>query len=441
MRRFLALVLWIAVAAGAASEETEPPASLEELEQALRDTLQTHETPGLALALVSRDAVLWTAGIGWADVAAGKQMDATTLLRVGSISKTFVSIAVLMLREEGLLNLEDRVRDLAPEIEFTNRWEETDPVRLVHLLEHTTGFDDIHLREYAHNDPNPISLHDALAYNPSSRTSRWKPGTHFSYCNSGPPIAAYVIEKITGLSFEEFVRSRIFEPLEMSTASYFLDDDVERRLARGYASDGATEQPYWHISLRPSGSINASAPELAHVVQLLLNRGTFRGRTLLAPESVERMETSTSTLAAKAGLRVGYGLGNYATVDGGFVWCGHAGGTNGYLADYEYIPEHGVGFVFMINAVQGGAFRAVRGLLRSYLTRDLDAPPLPVPDVSVAEFEAYSGYYEPMTPRVELSRFLIRILGITRVVLAEDRVLFEPLFGEVRTGDTDAAPQ
>jgi CubicO group peptidase (beta-lactamase class C family) len=73
-----------------------------------------------------------------------------------------------------------------PEVTFSNRWEATDPVRLVHLMEHTTGFDDIHLREYASNDPTPIALKEALAYGAASRVSRWRPGTRMAYCNSGP---------------------------------------------------------------------------------------------------------------------------------------------------------------------------------------------------------------------------------------------------------------
>ncbi len=145
------------------------PATMAELEQEIREVLQETKTPGVGVALVSRDRTLWTAGIGMADVASGKKTSPETLFRIGSISKMFVSLSVLMLVEEGKLRLDGVVRDLAPEIAFLNRWEASDPIRVVHLLEHTTGFDDLAFREYAHNDPSPITLREALDYNPNSR--------------------------------------------------------------------------------------------------------------------------------------------------------------------------------------------------------------------------------------------------------------------------------
>jgi CubicO group peptidase (beta-lactamase class C family) len=208
---------------GAQAQEMEIPIpqTLKGLEQRVKAIMTENDTPGVGIALVSRDEILWVAGFGTADIATEKAVDTDTLFRIGSISKSFVSLAVLQLQEQGKLSLNDTLRELAPEIAFTNPWEDSDPVRLVHLLEHTTGFEDIHLREFAYNHPT-IALHDVLAYNPASRTSRWPPGRHMSYSNSGPVAAAYVVEKIAGQPFEEFVRQNLFEPLAMETADFFL---------------------------------------------------------------------------------------------------------------------------------------------------------------------------------------------------------------------------
>jgi CubicO group peptidase (beta-lactamase class C family) len=96
------------------------PQSTGELEQRIRGVLAETLTPGLALSLVSRDQVLWSAGIGTADIASGRPATADTLFRVGSISKTFVALMVLTLQREGRLNLNDGVRSLAPEVQFDN---------------------------------------------------------------------------------------------------------------------------------------------------------------------------------------------------------------------------------------------------------------------------------------------------------------------------------
>lgn len=151
MRHALALLV-CGVALRAAEPKQPPvPKTTAELEQAIRKVLAETKTPGAGVSIVSRDGVLWTAGIGKADVVRGRDVTPDTLFRIGSVSKSFVSLSVLKLEQEGKLHLTDTAHSLAPEIEFRNPWEATDPVRIVNLLEHTAGFDDLHLREYASN--------------------------------------------------------------------------------------------------------------------------------------------------------------------------------------------------------------------------------------------------------------------------------------------------
>jgi len=123
--------------------------SIDELRQQLEKILKDTRTPGLSVAIVHRDGPEWVAGLGTADVASGRATSANTLFRIGSTSKAFASLSILMLADQGKLSLDDPVHQLVPDVWFENRWEATDPVRVVNLLEHTTGWDDMHLREYA----------------------------------------------------------------------------------------------------------------------------------------------------------------------------------------------------------------------------------------------------------------------------------------------------
>jgi len=120
-------------------EEASQPTNFDELRQSIQEVLDHTNTPGAGIALITRGSAIWVGGVGIADVAAGRLATGETLFRFGSISKSFVSLSVLWLQERGLLDLSDRVRDLAPEIAFKNPWEQAKPVRLVHLLEHTSG--------------------------------------------------------------------------------------------------------------------------------------------------------------------------------------------------------------------------------------------------------------------------------------------------------------
>jgi CubicO group peptidase (beta-lactamase class C family) len=393
------------------------PQSIPELQTAIETVLKETKTPGAAIAIVSRDKVEWVAGVGKADVAANKPVTAETLFRIGSTSKAFAALAALQLQEEGKLKLTDTVRQWVPEVAFVNPWEASDPVRLVHLMEHTTGFDDIHLREYALNDPTPIALKDALAYGASSRISRWPPGTRMAYCNSGPAVLASVIEKVSGERFEDYVQEHFFKPLHMDTASYFYTPEVEQRLTKLYHPDGITPYPYWHISFRPAGAINASAKDMANYVRFYLQRGSVDGTQLLRASSIERMETTETLPAAKLGNVAGYGLYNYATFEGAFVFHGHNGGVMGGLTDMAYLSGYGRGYAVMINSGNGKALYQIAKLVRQYVIRDLTPPALP-PAASVpAELQRhYEGFYQGISPRAQLFYALERLINIKRLV-------------------------
>ena len=333
-------------------EPPKPAQSIPELREQLEKILKDAHTPGLSVAIVRHDGPEWVAGLGKADVAAGRDTTPATLFRIGSTSKAFASLSILKLVREGRISLDDPVRKLVPDVGFDNRWEATDPVRIVNLLEHTTGWDDMHLREYA-KDATGMNLHDSLAYGRSSRFSRWPPGTRMAYCNTGPAVAAYIVERVTGQRFEDYVTHNFFLPIGMKTATYFQPDGQSTTVL--YHDDGRTPLPYWNILYRPAGSINASAQDMAAYIQFYLNRGAVNGAELVPAAEIDRMESPTSTWAAREGLKAGYGLSNYWNFQEGFVYHGHNGGVQGGLTELAYLPDYGVGYFFSTNSGNGDA--------------------------------------------------------------------------------------
>jgi CubicO group peptidase (beta-lactamase class C family) len=345
-----------------------------------------------------------------ADIASGRATTADTLFRIGSTSKAFASLSILMLADQGKLSLDDPVRKLAPDLWFENRWEATDPVRVVNLLEHTTGWDDLHLREYAKDAPG-MSLREGLEYDHHSRISRWRPGTRMAYCNSGPPAAAYIVEKLAGLRFEDFVDQNLFRPIGMKTATYFQSGAGTATTL--YHNDGKTPFHYWNILLRPAGSINASANDMAAYVQFYLNRGAVSGKQIVPASDIDRMEVPASTWAAKDGMKAGYGLSNYWSVEDGFVYHGHDGGVEGGLTQMAYMADNNVGYFFSINSGNGDAFDKMAKAIRAYVTDKLQKPALPADAPLPSAASEYAGWYVPDSPRVELAHFLERLIGIT----------------------------
>jgi CubicO group peptidase (beta-lactamase class C family) len=408
-------------------DETPKPAqSIEELKQQLEKILKDTRTPGVSVAIVHREGPEWIAGLGKADVAADRATSPETLFRIGSTSKAFAALSILKLANEGKLSLEDPVHKLAPEAWFQNRWEASDPVRVVDLLEHTTGWDDMHLREYAKDAPG-LSLREALDYDHHSRTSRWRPGTRMAYCNSGPAVAAFIVEKITGQRFEDYVTQNFFEPIGMKTATYF--QTASPPLTTLYHPDGKTPYPYWNILFRPAGSINASAKDMAAYVQFYLNRGTVNGTQVMPASSIDRMEIPTRTWAAQQGLKTGYGLSNYWSIHEGFVYHGHNGGVEGGLTEMAYLPDYGVGYFYSINAGNGDAFEKIGKAIRAYVTRDLLKATLPPVAPLPANASAYAGWYQLDSPRNEMTHFLERLLGLVHVRFDDGKLLASTLGG------------
>jgi len=425
------VLLYVLVPLGRAADTKEakpkPAQSVDELQQQLEKILKDTHTPGMSVAIVHRDGPEWVAGLGQADVASNRMTTADTLFRIGSTSKAFVALSVLTLADQGKLSLDDPVHKLAPEVWFENRWEATDPVRVVHLLEHTTGWDDMHLREYAKDWPGTMGLREALDYDHHSRISRWPPGTRMAYCNSGPPVAAYIVEKITGQRFEDFVEYNLFRPIGMKTATYFQPSpDTATTL---YHNDGKTPYPYWNILLRPAGSINASARDMAAYVQFYLNRGAVNGTQIVPASNIDRMEDPTSTWAAKDELKAGYGLNNYWSIKDGFVYHGHNGGVDGGLTEMAYMPDSNVGYFYSINSSSEDAFDKAGKAIRAYITSKLPKPAVPAAALLPPSVAEYGGWYEPDSTRVELTRFMDRLLGINWIHVKDGKLVMTSLDG------------
>ena len=420
-------------------EEAAAPTTIEELKSAITKVLEEREVPAIGIALVDENGPVWVDAIGKANLEADVNVDTDSMFRIGSTSKMFVALSILKLVEEGKLSLDDKVKDLAPEIEFENEWESTNPVRIVHLLEHTTGWDDIHLPEYGHNDPTPATLKEGLDFHPHSRVSRWKPGSRMTYCNAGPPVAAYILQKITGQDFEDYAQENFFAPMGMRAATYRLTPDVEAKGVTLY-NNGNTPQDYWHIAMRPSGSINASIADMQKMVSFFVNRAAVDGEQLVSPASLERMERAASTPAAAASQEVGYGLNNYSSTHKQWVYRAHNGGVNGGLTELAYLPDEELGYVFMINSGNGRAFGEISELIRDFQTHDLEPPVIGEGEAITDEHRVLEGFYYPLNSRQQASYFLDRVLGAQKIWFEDNKLMGKPLLDSETHSFVAASP-
>ncbi len=406
-----------------AEPEKPAPTTLAALDARLGESFRDAGIPGATVAIVENGEVVLAKGYGYSDVAAKKPATADSVFRAGSISKSLTGIAVMTLVEQGKLSLDGRLADLAPEVKFENPWEATDPVRLVHLLEHTTGWPDISLRVLL-LDGKGWSLLRGVQNASSEFVCRWKPGLHPVYNNAAPAVAGHILAKTAKQDFDGYLRDRVLRPMGMATADFALPADLAARMAKSYDLDG-TETYYQTITLAPAGSLATSARELAQLVRFFLGRGTVDGRQILTRTSVERIERSESSMEGRAGLTNGYGLGNAPMFDRGATFRGHNGGIDSFTSVYGYSVRSNSGYVLMANGGKGVDFATpLSRLIETYLSRGLPTFPTPAPKpVDPKTLAGFAGLYRPITYPNALIRPFQEILGLTRISARGDKLI------------------
>jgi CubicO group peptidase (beta-lactamase class C family) len=412
-------------------EELPHPKSLEELQKAMSDVVSKNHAAGAGIALVSGGQVLWCGGIGKADIASNKDITCDTEFRVGSISKSFVALALLKLQEEGKIDLNAKLKDIAPEIAINNPWDATNPVRVVNLLEHTAGFDDMSFSEVynTHDAPN-FPLLKVFQAHPAQQNPRWPPSTRFSYSNPGFGVVGYLIEKVSGQPYDAYIHDTFLVPLAITRGDFRLTDANKALLANGYEGHPSKSVPYKEIYLRPAGDMKASPGELAKLVQFFLQRGKVGDTVLLKPESLARMEYPATSLSAQNGLKVGYGLANYTETEGTVVTHGHSGGIDGFISIYRYMPEQNWGYVILVNdTASGKALGDLNKLAIDFLSKDFPKPQQPTISLSASDLQKFAGYYEPRDPRNELFRFMGNLTGGGKIRVVNGNLLHSGLFG------------
>ena len=367
--------------------------------------------PGMSVAVVRDQELVWARGFGHADVAEGRPAGPQTVYRVGSISKTFTATALMILRDEGKLRLDDPVRRHLPWLEYENPFVDGEPITVWNLLTHTSGLP----RESAfpywtdRRFPTRDEMRAALA----GQEGLFEPGTGYQYSNLGIALAGEVVAAVSGQSWAEFVRSRIFEPLGMARSFAGSPPADLPDLATGYLvtrPDGtrpvgpATEAR----GLAPAADVSSTVEDLAHYVsahlgtELPAERRLLRAGTLREMQRVQWLSPSWSS---------GRGLGFSVWRREGRTLVGHGGWVAGHRASVAFDPTSKLGVVVLTNSDEGGPAAYVNeaiDLIFPALERALAPVEEAVPPV--ADPARYAGAYH--SPWGEVSEVLFRQGGL-----------------------------
>ena len=401
-----------------------------DLNTRITSILQGHNVPGAGVALVTKDSVLWLDTLGLADWQKNEAVRETTLFGVGSIAKSFLAAATMTAQERKLVALDDPIHKIVPSLKFTNRWAAQHPVRLVHLLEHTSGFDEAHFDLFAKASA-ATPFKEVMQRSRPSLNTRWPPGRYYAYNNFGVMVAAHCLEEAVNRPFETYVQENLLLPLGMERATYHPTDRTKPYLAKGYAGTDATEEPFPYLPQWPAGSLVASITDMANFVQMFLNGGKHGGRQILSSFSIEKMETPESSLRARNGVGYGYGKGLRGQLEKGRLFYGHDGSYGGFLAEFGYSREMGVGYVILLNNRDGRkAMKEIKQVLLTKILPEKAPEALPVVPNEPERLERLTGCYQPVAPAMEIFRFATRLADLQFVVEEDGQLFQKSVIGE-----------
>jgi CubicO group peptidase (beta-lactamase class C family) len=382
--------------------------------------MSKYGVPGVSVALVSDNKILWMKGYGYADVERTIPATTRSVYQVGSISKTFTAAAVMQQVERGTLDLDAPIQKYLPDFTMKSRWGAPRP-SLRELLSHHAGLPTYYLKGFFSHQPLN-ELIDAL----KDEHLAYQPRQIFNYSNLGPDIAGAALERLSGADFAAHMQKALLDPLGMVSSSFALDERVRPVFARGYIKGTPSEA----VTIRdvPAGGLFSNVEDMARFMRMMLSRGTLDGRRILSGNSIDAMLTPQfADLPYNFGQRFGLGLmlsGIPIHNAGTVAW--HNGGTKTFISQMALLPDKKLGVIVLANADRAGpmVYEAAEEVLRLALEarENITQPPAPARvapqiDLAEAELDRYTGDYSLMgaLARIERSgkRLRFHVLGHT----------------------------
>jgi CubicO group peptidase (beta-lactamase class C family) len=426
MKKSILLLIFLSLSFFSFSQSSKPIESIRELTDSIEKIIQEEHITGLMLGIATSDSVLFSGGFGYADIRIKQKVDEHSLFRLGSVTKMFVSLGIMKLVNEGKLNLMDELAKLAPEVPFKNKWETTNPVRIVHLLEHTSGFDDIKINRMYSPYAKTYTDMEMMLNQQHSMNCRWKPGERQSYSNPNYAILGYIIHKLSGKSYDQYLTETVLKPLGMNRSNFNLSSKIEEDVKEYIYKNGQTIQvPSVALLSGPSGALWSNAEEMTRFLQLFL----CNGAPLFNKRTIDEIETTHSPLCAVSHPKTAYSLGNFMfNIDGKYAWRGHAGLTGTCYSGCYYNRKLNIGFVISSNSNNDNA--RIEDLIISWVERNKPSVPLITQALDKKAIEPFLGFYQFESPRNEMSGFVDRLQNFPRIYLNNDKLYFKPLMGE-----------
>lgn len=351
--------------------------NISEFEEYMNKLVESGTPPGMSLAVVKDDSIIYSKGFGWADEPRKIHATPNTVYHWWSCTKIATAIAILQLQERGNLSLNDPVVRHLPFFEVKYPSDTSKQVTILNLLNHTSGLPDPSLFTFIrwiHHDGDPPINQTELVKKvlPDYSKLKFEPGDHSEYSNIGYMVLGAIIEKVTGITYEDYIRQNILRPLGMNHTDFLYTKIMELDEAAGAHPTFNLMTPllpimaisyirgldWGHLWMErvytdqtPSTGLIGSVSDAARLASAYLNGGVLSGQRILSQESITTM-TYESQVKAKNEDSLNYrrqGIGWQIYRKSGRWVLTHDGGGPGFSTKIQLYPDEHLGFVLFTN--------------------------------------------------------------------------------------------
>lgn len=395
--------------------------------------LNTSDIPGAVVVVVKDGQVLTARGFGYSDVDKRTPVDGErTLFRPGSVSKLVTWTAVMQQVEQGKLDLD---ADVNTYLDFKIPQRAGKPVTMREIMTHTAGFEESVKYLIVYDKAKAVPLGELLKARVPERI--YDAGTTPAYSNYATSLAGYIVERLSGMPFDDYVEKNVFAPLEMRTASFRqpLPAALAPLMATGYSKPGKPSLGFEIVNSAPAGSLSASGLDMANFMIAHLQGGQFKGQRILSAATAKMMHDSPLDKIDRNSLLPPLNrmeLGFFETNVNGRDVIAHLGDTEGFHSSLHLYMDDGVGLYLSVNS---GGKDGASNTLRSALFQDFSDRYFPTTlpaDGRVADAEA-KRHAEMMVGSWQNSRrsesnffAVFNLLGQAKIAVGEKGELVIP---------------
>ncbi len=364
MRQFLVIALLLALAplhvvAGAVADDPEVKAQIRLFSAWIEGQIEIRGLPGIVAGVVADQELVWAQGFGHANVEEQLPMQPDTRFRMASHSKLFTATAIMQLREEGKLRLDDPVNEYLPWFEFEQASPDDPPVTIEHLLTHSSG---LPREASSHWSDFDFPTGDQVRELMKGRVAPFSPEVRWKYSNLAYTIAGMVIEEVSGLSWADYLQKHIFDPLGMAASSV---DRPDPKMAVGYGSrmpDGSRDVvPFVDArGMAAATGLTSTVEDMARFVSAQFRQGARGDDRLLSTASLREMHR---VRMLENTWTSGQGIGFSVSRTDGKIYVGHGGGYPGYTTGTRIELDSKVGAIVLTNTNDSNPGQIVTELL------------------------------------------------------------------------------